>query len=228
MKKHRGFFGLILFVLIVLLAEFYILEDHKAFSQKEEISPPSHSFRQQKNLNANLQTKNPLKTENRAPTSIISEEAYAISQLDDHPEKTEEKLKNLALSFEEKELKQLKATSLDLQKNGDDRMLAVYLLSLSQNSITASLLEEIVLSPLQNQASGSSEKSFEQVIRLQAVEGLQNREDKDQAIKSLSHLTAKLSDNLLADHSQRALSFHLHGTPRVEQQDLEALENFAK
>lgn len=230
MLKNKKLFWLIGILIAVIGAEVVLMDNHRAFDRHDEATPPSPSFRQQKSLNAHLQGKlsssSAFSGKSRTPTSIISEEAYAISQLDEHPEQTEQKLKNLALSLESKELHELKIKVLNQDLNGDDRMLAAYLLSLSQDSNATSLLEEIALAALPQSATPSVE--FEYILRAQAIEGLQNREDKQQAVKSLSLLTKKLTDKNLQDRSQRALSHHLYGTPELSVQDKKALEAFVK
>ncbi len=226
MHKHRWL--ILTFILFgVIFAEFSIFNGRQSFMQnKEEASPPSPSFHQQKNLNAHLQNTPLILTPgDRDPSSIISDEAYAISQLDEHPDQTEQKLKDVALSLEESELQQLKSKALDRKNNGDDRMLAVYLLSLSQHPHSVTLLEEIALADSEDSMESVELK---QIIRAQAIEGLQNRENKEQAVKSLNSLAKQLKDSVLLERTQRALSHHLHGTPKVEDQDKKALEALVK
>ena len=159
--------------------------------------------------------------------TTYNQELEALSQLDEHPEMTERKLKSRAQRMSPDELQSLYQKVLNPQLAGDDRWLAVYLLSLSEEKNSISLLEDVVLSPTPT-AQHDLRAEFEKSLRAQAIEGLQNQTDKKKAASSLHKLTQKLDDGFLLDRAQRALSYLENGTPPLEEQDRKALENLVQ
>ena len=172
----------------------------------------------------------PNKIEMPAKTDIetlLKNESSQIGLADEHPEQTEKKLTEMTKTFNYPDLVKLKQKTLNTDINGDDRMLSVYLLSLSQNERVAQILEEIVLAPILVSDSKSQAYEFENVLRSQAIEGLQNRDNKNQAIKSLNTLVTKVSNSYLLDRSQRALAHYKYNADKLKDQDNKALEKVA-
>ncbi|MEK6772443.1 MAG: hypothetical protein AABY64_00765 [Bdellovibrionota bacterium] len=228
--KNRKVLGFIFILIVLAVYQLRDFSSRNAFSTSPEGSASSFLTQKKPTENPPAKNQDPRQKDSSSPNLLQSFETEVdeIGQLDEHPDQTEAKLKNQAGTLNEAELKELKSKALDPNQYGDDRMLAIYMLSLSQHPISAHLLEEIALSPFEKDVGQNSNSAFEIITRAQAIEGLQNREDKQQAVKSLSKLTAKLSDSNLLDRAQRALSHHHHATPRVEDQDLEALEKFVR
>lgn len=156
-----------------------------------------------------------------------SDHLMAVSQLDEHPELTEVKLKKFAQEMSEADLKKLHQKTLDSHLSGDDRWLAIYLLSLSDANQSISLLEDVALSPSPSLAHDLGVE-FEKSIRAQAIEGLENSSNKKMALMSLNKLSQRLDDRFLLDRVHRALLHLEKGSLSLEEQDRKALENLVQ
>ncbi|OQW49191.1 MAG: hypothetical protein A4S09_03750 [Proteobacteria bacterium SG_bin7] len=158
---------------------------------------------------------------------LLKTESAKIGMVDELPDQTEIRLKNLAMGLGYSDLIKLRENSLDTSLSGEERMLSVYLLGLSQHEYVATFLEEIALTPT-NSNENSYSNNFEAIIRLQAIEGIQNRSDKSQSVRSLYYVASRISDSQLLDRTQRAISHYTKGSDNLETQDLKALKKLIR
>lgn len=228
-KNYKLLIFIVASFLLILFEITYIKKDA---TKNNQLTKEQTAHRQQERepqatpSKADDEKPNPAKDVNH--NNIIENESRQIGLIDEHPDQTEKRLKELAYSLKPKDLRELKQKTLNMSLNGDDRMLSVYLLSLSQHENTAQLLEDIAATPIQIPKDQYRQYEFENVLRSQAIEGLQNRENKNQAISSLSKLISKLSDSYLLNRSQIALSHRTNNTDKVEAQDLNALKKIVR
>ncbi len=231
MKNSKIIFLVLIAFTFIFVEISYFTKESATVSPKTETPTTTATVRRDTQSIPPSAEVSPNKIEVPAKTDIetlLKNESSQIGLADEHPEQTEKKLTEMTKAFRYADLVKLKQKTLNTDINGDDRMLSVYLLSLSQNERVAQILEDIVLSPILVTDNKSPAYEFENVLRSHAIEGLQNRDNKTQAIKSLNTLITKVSNSYLLDRSQRALAHYKHNADKLKDQDNKALEKFAQ
>lgn len=231
MKNSKIIFLVLIAFAFIFVEISYFEKESAKVSPKAETPAATATVRRETQSIPPSAEISPNKIEVTAKTDIetlLRNESSQIGLADEHPEQTEKKLTEMTKGFRYTDLVKLKQKTLNTDINGDDRMLSVYLLSLSQNERVAQILEDIVLSPILIADSKSPAYEFENVLRSQAIEGLQNRDNRTQAIKSLNTLITKVSNSYLLDRSQRALAHYKYNADKLKDQDNKALEKFAQ
>jgi len=148
-------------------------------------------------------------------------ESLSIGQIQNDPDQTELRLQVMADNLKTEQIKYLSAILTDLNRNGDERTLAVELLSLNTGLESHQALKAFV----ENEVFGFGARvDFELALRAQAVEGLVNFSDKSVVIQSLDYLKQKTKYSFLHDREERALNFVKGYTVSPQQQDNEALK----
>lgn len=155
----------------------------------------------------------------------FQKELQFLGQVDPHPEETEKKLQSWAEALNDKELKELESLIKDSHRSGDERMLSVYLLSRNQTETATSILETLVLSSFR---AKEVEISLPTVLKMQALEGLETRLNKTEALQSLSRLEVQLKDRDLLDRVHRSVWHLRHQAPSTKEQDLRALRQLVQ
>ena len=159
----------------------------------------------------------------------LHQEASLIGKIDNAPEDTEERLQNWAKTLNQKDLEQLEATALNIEKPQDDRFLAVMLMGWSDKAEALENLKDIALAKIDPYLSPNRMGDFERVLRMQALDGMldlpANSENKTATLQSIA---ANTNDTTLADRASRALAALNTGAPTPKQQEEKAYEALLK
>lgn len=159
----------------------------------------------------------------------LHQEASFIGRIDSAPDDTEERLQNWAKSLNEKDLEQLEATALNIQKPQDDRFLAVMLMGWSEKAEALENLKDVALANIDPYLSPNRMGDFERVLRMQAVDGMLDLPAQSQVVvNTLQAVAAKTNDTTLADRANRALLAMQGGAPTPKEQEEKAYEELLK
>lgn len=219
------------FVLILLAAVFFVEYD---LSRRTETS----AIADKKNQTQPVAERNPAATqpvvidqgENEAITknfvAKFKEEAVQISQLQNDPEAVQTRLKALAQEMTPRDVEGLYEIISDDQKDGDQRALAIELLSIKNDTSSLIALQNFVGNNKNvNGTKWDRKKELETVLRAQAVEGIASFPQRDIAISTLGFLQNKVDEKFLSDRIGRAAAGLNNRAPGLQQQDEEALKN---
>jgi len=151
----------------------------------------------------------------------LQREADNVSRLQDHPEETQTRLKELASQLKDSDVSLLRDLALDPHADGDARFLSVYILGLSDLEKAQESLETIALTPLPP-SHDARLTNQEEILRAEAVESLRQTE-------GLKRVLAGTDNSFLGDRAQRNLLYR-EGKVRAspEQQDQMALTQLLK
>jgi hypothetical protein len=153
-------------------------------------------------------------------------ESLQMAQLQNDPEAVQTRLKLLAREMTSQDVDGLYEIISDDQKDGDQRALAIELLSLKNNTASLLALQNFVGN--NNNINGTKwdrKRELETVLRAQAVESIATFPQKEIAISTLSFLQNKVDEKFLSDRIARAASSLNNGAPSLQQQDDAALKN---
>jgi hypothetical protein len=152
------------------------------------------------------------------------DEAGRVGQLDDSPEKTEQRLRDFARSLRVPELQSLARKASDFKVNGDERFLAVQLIAWNGSSEAVPLLEKIATESIR---SGLDERvqSFEVALRALAIESITGVGTVEERIMALNRVSSNVDHKFLSDRTQRSLAYLKtpDEVPSPEEQDRQAL-----
>jgi len=148
-------------------------------------------------------------------------EASMVGQLQRDPDQAELRMQVLADRLTPLEISFLSSIASDINRNGDERSMAIEVLSLNTSFDAHRALKDFI----ENESFGfGAQVDFELALRAQAIEGLVNYTDKSAVIESLVYLKAKTRYSFLNEREERALSFVRGYTPAPEKIDNEALK----
>lgn len=168
------------------------------------------------------------KSESKSNSSFedkLQSEVQKISQLQEDPRSVEDGLKEFSRDLKREEIKLLYEASLDLQKPQDERFLAIMLLSWTEKTEVAPLLENIAISEIDPYLNPGRKFDFEEILRLKAVEGLSDLKLKPEMHQQhLKSIIRKTSNSQVADRAHRALWASQGQAESPEKQDEEALK----
>lgn len=150
----------------------------------------------------------------------VQEEAAAMSQLNDHPEEVQKRLKELAEKMQESDVPSLQQNALNPNLNGDQRFLSVYILGESTLAKAQESLEAIATAPIPETHEGRL-TTQEEIIRGQAVESIRQAD-------TLKRVLARSDNTFINDRAQRNLLYLEGKASSPEQQDQEALTQLLK
>ncbi|MBS1971275.1 MAG: hypothetical protein JSU04_13280 [Bdellovibrionales bacterium] len=150
----------------------------------------------------------------------VQEEAAAMSQLNDHPEEVQKRLKELADKMQESDVPSLQQNALNPNLNGDQRFLSVYILGESTLAKAQESLEAIATAPIPETHEGRL-TTQEEIIRGQAVESIRQAE-------TLKRVLARSDNTFINDRAQRNLLYLEGKASSPEQQDQAALTQLLK
>lgn len=157
-------------------------------------------------------------TENFA--ALVNEEAASMSQLNDHPEEVQKRLKDLADKMQESDVESLQQNALNPHLNGDQRFLSVYILGESTLAKAQESLEAIATAPIPDMHEVRM-TTQEEIIRGQAVESIRHAD-------VLKRVLARSDNNFINDRAQRNLLYLEGKASSPEQQDQAALTQLLK
>lgn len=211
--------GFAVFLAIALVLGLIFLKDRKqdkaAVHQENTMSPV---------LTNQLITEKPTAEEIEYFDKKFHQEVVAISQVDESPEKTEERLKNFSKDLKATEIQALYLSILDMKRPQDERFLAVTLLSWSQKPEVGLLLENIALSEIDPFLSTGRHAEFENVLRMKAVEGLADLPLSEvEHQRHLQNIVRKTANAQVSDRAQRSLWALAGAADKPEIQDEKAL-----
>lgn len=153
-------------------------------------------------------------------------ESDLIGQTTDHIEETEKRLQKMAEALDSSQLSYLKNVVMDLNQAGDERALAIELLSRNASSVAAQTLKEFALS--NDRGLRGVAKDQEIVFKAQAIEGIAAQSQKSLALQYLSEISRKTDSAFLNDRALRAQAVIKDNFESLEKQDQKALEKLVK
>ena len=176
----------------------------------------------------NIQVSSSAAPKNAVNSALNFEAKFAqvtqsVSQLQENPEEAENKMQTLAVELSALDIKKLSEIMKNAKSNGDQRAMAVELLSRHQSVESLKQLEDFVQQPLSNSAWNRN-REFESVLRAQAIEGIAAYPQKDLALSSLMALDPKLDETFLKDRVKRSMAGLKNQAPSAEKQDDVALK----
>lgn len=155
----------------------------------------------------------------------FKEEALQISKIQNDPDLAQARMKELAAAMTTKDVQDLYEIISDDKNNGDQRALAVELLSIKNDTTSLIALQNFVANNVNvNGTKWDRKKEFETILRAQAVESIAAYPQKDIALSTLSYLQHKVDERFLNDRIGRAAANLKDNAPTVPQQDDEALK----
>lgn len=157
----------------------------------------------------------------------LQTEARKVGQVDAHPDHTARELQEWAKNLNSEQIQILKNKTLDIQTDGDERSLSVYLLSLNQDPTTLNILNEIAMSPLPTSVN-DRQLTFEEILRGQALEGIIHSQFHDTSKNMLENLAKTSNSSFLADRAQRGLAFFQAQAEAPSEQEHKALQKYLK
>ncbi len=154
-------------------------------------------------------------------------ESQNISQLQSEPQKTEERLQVLANKMTQEQMQKLTQLISDQSKDGDERAMAIEMLSRRKDSESLKALEDFVA---QSGDAGAWSRSheFESVLRAQAIEGIATYPEQKEALSALNKLSKKVNESFLRDRILRSQAGLKGLAPSIENQDNEALRKLVE
>lgn len=152
---------------------------------------------------------------------LVQREAETISQLNDHPDEVQKRLKELAGQMQEADVILLQKSALNTSLNGDERFLSVYILGESTLAKAQESLEAIAATPIPAMKEARLTNQ-EEILRVQAVESLRETD-------SLKRVLSQTDNSFISDRAQRNLLYRegkVSSSPEL--QDQEALNHLLK
>lgn len=156
----------------------------------------------------------------------FKKETLELSKLQDNPAESQARLEALAKKMTQKDVAALYEIISNDKSDGDQRAIAVELLTIKNDTASLVALQNFVAN--NNTVNGTQwdrKKEFETVLRAQAVEGIATYPNKDIALSTLNYLQQKVDQKFLADRINRASAgLKNPNIPELQQQDDEALK----
>lgn len=154
-------------------------------------------------------------------------ESQNISQLQSEPQKTEERLQGLANKMTQEQMQKLTQLISDQSKDGDERAMAIEMLSRRKDSESLKALEDFVAQS-DDVGAWSRSHEFESVLRAQAIEGIATYPEQKEALSALNKLSKKVNESFLRDRILRSQAGLKGLAPSIENQDNEALRKLVE
>jgi hypothetical protein len=157
-------------------------------------------------------------------------EALQIGKIQNKPEEAEKRLRQLATEMRPQDVEGMYEIISDENANGDQRALAVELLSMKNDTNSLIALQNFVANKKTiNGTKWDVKKELETVLRAQAVESIATYPQKEIALSTLNYLQSKVDDKFLSERIGRATSGILTGNNKSsQQQDDEALKKLVE
>lgn len=216
---------------VSLLAVVFLIFAFWFSRHQKNTNPPVDSI---KNSQPTAQQDVGISPQQEIPPSTSSSETEFLHQLkvetarvgetNKDPAATERELERWANSLSESQLKSLKKNILNPSIDADERSLSVYLLSLNQSPLALQPLQEIALTPLPETVNDRS-LLFEEVIRVQALEGLLRQRNMVEVRQTIQSLSEKTNSNFLLDQARRSLAYLNGEAAHPAEQSHKALQN---
>ena len=185
---------------------------------------------------SSLTTTNP-KTLPETPASdsqklekALEQESAKIGQIADSPERTAKEIRTWAKALNQSDLEVLKNKSLNTELPGDERSLALFLLTeaAKENDRLSTLAQKqlagIALEPIQSRGTDRS-FSFEEALRAQAIDGVSKSTDQEWAKQILGQVKSKTESHFLNIRVDQNLAFLKGQGPDPETLDHQYLKS---
>lgn len=153
-------------------------------------------------------------------------EVLQVGKTTDEPNAVENRMQSIARQMEPEHIQYLEQVLLDRKQGGDERAMAVELLSRNQSEQAENILKNFILQDQGAVVNNKGQRQQEQeiIFKAQAIEGIAGREDKSLARKHLDEIANKSSQSFLVDRAKRAKA-QIDGQLRsLDSQDNEALK----
>lgn len=216
--RKAKFFWLSVLAMAVFATDiyFYLTKTEGSAAKTENFQTKTNNYSTSSEPNPTAPTEN-----NAMGASAQATTTVANEYLSNDPEQEDIKIQKRAQNLTEKQKIELKQNSVDMALNQDLRFESIYLLSHAEK--VEDQLAEIVLTPIPSTVKDRM-LDFENVLRAQAIEGLQKSKDKTKAAHLLSEITNKSDNVFLIDRSKRAHNFITNGGDTLETQDNKLLK----
>jgi hypothetical protein len=157
--------------------------------------------------------------------SEFRQEVSQIGRVQTDTEAVENRLQAVARQMEPEHRNYLKMILNSEKSNGDERAMAIELLTRNQTPEAAEILKNYSLS---DSTTGNLKSGEDIIFKAQAIEGLAGYQDRELAISYLNEIGQKTNYSFLQDRVRRAQSALKNEGPAIETQDLEALRKIVK
>ena len=235
MKKSQKYY----FFIIVLIASFLTM-DYFANKKMVQVLKPKSVARGTASLNTSGQVitaaippSAPAEVaEETSDTSALAQfmsdfkyEVFQIGKVQSNTDEVENRLQGLARQMEPEHRNYLKSILQNQKNNGDDRAMAIELLSRSQTPEAAEILKNYATDTSMSLGTRAEQ---ELVFKAQAIEGVAAYQDQNLALSYLNEISKKTSYTFLQDRASRAQAALKNQGPPIEQQDIEALKKLSR
>lgn len=235
MKRRYWYFASGL-VIVLLLIEFDMAHRYSLINKNSTFAINNLKSKNQLNhnanhLNANESIKNLESNTTSKENQFDSEfkaESRNIAELQDNPQAVEIKMNQMAQSMKSEEIRQLASVIKNKNQEGDQRAMAVELLSRNNSLDALNTLSDFVVESSEGLRPDSNDKEFESVLKAQAIEGISTYPQKDIALNYLNQLAQKVDESFLKDRIFRSRENLLGRAPAVNEQDEKALKQFVE
>ncbi len=140
-------------------------------------------------------------------------EVTQIGQVQTDTEAVENRLQSIARQMEPEHRDYLKLVLLSEKSSGDERAMAIELLTRNQTPEAAEVLKNYSISDSSN---GNLKSGEDIVFKAQAIEGLAGYQDRDLAISYLNEISRKTHYSFLQDRVRRAQAALKNEGPAIE------------
>ncbi len=219
------------FFLVLIASVFFVEYD---LARREELTKLVKSSAPVKSKPAEVQsgpapavliTQENTKAVPKAFSARFKEESLQIAKIQNDPELTQTRMKDLAKVMAPADVQDLYEIISDEKNNGDQRALAIELLSLKNDTTSLMALQNFVANNTNvNGTKWDRKKELETVLRAQAVESIAAYPQKDIALSTLGYLQRKVDERFLNDRIGRAAASLSNGAPTPQEQDDAALK----
>lgn len=155
----------------------------------------------------------------------FKKESLQLAKIQNNPELVQNRMKALADSMTPQDVQGLFEIMSNDKNNGDQRALAVELLSLKNDTTSLMALQNFVANNVTvNGTKWDRKKELETILRAQAVESIAAYPQREIALSTLSFLQQKVDEKFLNDRIGRATASLSENAPSLKQQDDDALK----
>ncbi len=170
-----------------------------------------------------------IKKEQKIFIAKFKNESAQIAKIQNDPELVQKRMKKLANAMTSQNVKALYNIISDDKRDGDQRALAVELLSIKNDTTSLFVLQNFVANNTTvNGSTWDRKKELETILRAQAVESIAAYPQKDIALSTLSYLQHKVDESFLIDRINRAAANLNNKAPTLLQQDEAALKKLVE
>ena len=155
----------------------------------------------------------------------FKKESLQLAKIQNNPELVQSRMKALADSMIPQDVQGLFEVISNDKNNGDQRALAVELLSLKNDTTSLMALQNFVANNVTvNGTKWDRKKELETILRAQAVESIAAYPQRDIALSTLGYLQQRVDEKFLNDRIGRATASLTENAPSLKQQDDDALK----